>query len=65
MKAPSFYNYKGLFSIVLMATADADGKFITIDVGEYGRNSDGRIYKECAFGNQLMQKKLNLPEPSP
>jgi len=47
-----------------MATADADGKFITIDVGEYGRNSDGRVLKECAFGQQLLQNKLDLPEPS-
>lgn len=60
----AFYNYKGFFSVVLLATADADGKFITIDVGEYGRNSDGRVFKECSFGKKLLQKELDLPEPS-
>jgi hypothetical protein len=29
----SFYNYKGYFSIVFLACADADGLFLTIDVG--------------------------------
>lgn len=67
IKAPvnsgsSFFNYKGYFSIVLMATADADGKFITIDVGEYGWNSNSRVLKESAFGQLLFKKTLNLPE---
>lgn len=60
-----FINYKGYFSIVLMAVADADGRFLTIDVGEYGRNSDGRALKESAFGKRLFTNALDLPEPSP
>lgn len=61
IKAPahsgsSFFNYKGFFSIILMATADADGKFITVDVGEFGRNSDGSLYRMC-FWSIIASKK--------
>jgi hypothetical protein len=50
IKAPpksgsSFYNYNGFFSIVLLATADADGIFQTTDVGEYRQNSDRRALR--------------------
>lgn len=69
IKAPpksgsAFYNYKHFFSIVLLATADADGLFLTIDVGEYGRNSDGRVFRESAFGKAVISKEIDLPEAS-
>ena len=31
----AFYNYKGYFPIVLLAVADADGIFLSVNVGEY------------------------------
>jgi len=40
-----FFNYKKYFSIVLMAVVDADYCFITIDVGEYGNDSDSTIFR--------------------
>ena len=36
-----FYNYKGFFSVVLLALVGADYKFIWIDTGGAGHQSDG------------------------
>ncbi|KAJ8935465.1 hypothetical protein NQ318_007568 [Aromia moschata] len=61
----TFYNYKGYFSIVLMACADADGLFTTIDVGEIGRNSDGAVFRTSNLGHALQLGLLELPQPRP
>ena len=63
----TFRNYKGFFSVVLMALVDADYKFIWIDVGGEGCQSDAAIYnaselKECL---DSATNVLNLPEASP
>lgn len=57
-------NYKGFFSIVLMAVADANGMFTLIDVGDLGRNSDGAVFRHSSIGQLLKQGKLNVPNPT-
>lgn len=49
----SYFNYKGHLSIVIQAVVDANAKFIIIDVGDYGRNSNGGIMKESNFEKLL------------
>jgi hypothetical protein len=57
----SNFNYKGFFSVVLMASADADNLFITIDVGDIGRNSDGAVFRSSQLGTWLERDRLDIP----
>ncbi|KAF0701375.1 DDE Tnp4 domain-containing protein, partial [Aphis craccivora] len=59
------YCYLKKFSLVLMAVVDPDYKFICIDVGRYGRNSDGGILEESVMGKRLEAGTLNVPKPVP
>uniref|UniRef100_A0A8C6NIP4 DDE Tnp4 domain-containing protein n=1 Tax=Nothobranchius furzeri TaxID=105023 RepID=A0A8C6NIP4_NOTFU len=57
-----YYNYKGSHSIVLLAVVDAHYMFRVIDVGGYGRNSDGGILSESPLGKHLKAGTLSVPE---
>jgi hypothetical protein len=39
-----FFNYKKILSVILLALVDANYKFTIIDVGGYGKSSDGRLF---------------------
>lgn len=60
----SYFNYKHTFSVVLLATVDADYKFTTVDVGAMGRFSDGSLFSSSVLGKKLMKQTLILPAPA-
>uniref|UniRef100_A0A5G3JZG2 DDE Tnp4 domain-containing protein n=1 Tax=Xenopus tropicalis TaxID=8364 RepID=A0A5G3JZG2_XENTR len=56
-----FFNYKGFFSIVLLAIVNANYEFIMVDIGKNGRLSDGGVIEQTHFNQKLKSKQLNLP----
>ena len=56
-----FYNYKGFFSIVLMAVVDADYRFVYINVGANGAGSDGGVFAQCNIKEDLEEDRLGVP----
>jgi len=60
-----YYNYKGFFSVVLLALVDADYKFLWVNVGAGGSESDCGIFNRSALEPALRENTLGLPPPSP
>jgi len=57
-----YFNYKHYHSIVLQAVVDANLKFVTVDVGAYGKRSDGGVFRYSALYQSLETRSLKLPE---
>ncbi|XP_065567478.1 uncharacterized protein LOC136031705 [Artemia franciscana] len=65
LSGSEFRNYKSFFSIVLLAVADASYKFVYVDIGAPGSDSDGGIFNSSSLGKSLEQNLANLPPPEP
>jgi len=46
---------------VLLALVDAGYKFVYIDVGSYGRISDGGVFNSCSLATALQTNTLHIP----
>ncbi|XP_050310637.1 uncharacterized protein LOC126746421 [Anthonomus grandis grandis] len=57
----NYYCYLKKFSIVLLAIVDHEYKFVCVDVGGYGKNSDGGIFEASSFGQRMSRGLLNIP----
>lgn len=60
-----YYNYKGTYSIVLMALVDSDYRFTFADIGGQGRISDGGIFQNSLLWQKIDKNTINLPLDSP
>lgn len=60
--ASLYYNYKGFYSIILLAIVDANYKFIYIDVGSYGKEGDSGVFEKSVMGQKFYNGTL-LPPP--
>jgi len=55
-----YFNYKKTFSIVLMALVDAKYKFTAVDIGAYGKSSDGGIFSSLKMVKAFEKNKFNI-----
>ena len=57
-----YYNYKGFYSIVLLAVCDANYCFTLFDVGSYGSNNDSGVLANSEMGNRFANEDFHLPK---
>lgn len=55
-----FYNYNGVFSIILFAIVDAELNFTYICIGTNGHTQDVAVWTECSFKEGLEKNTLNF-----
>nr|CAI5859434.1 unnamed protein product [Callosobruchus analis] len=53
--------YLKKFSIVLMAIVGPEFTFLCVDIGGYGKNSDGGIFEESNMGRRFAAGLMNVP----
>ena len=58
-----YYNYKGFFSIVLLALVDGNYKFLWVDVGSNGAASDAQVFNSGELKEMIQEGLLNIPPP--
>ncbi|CAN8016843.1 unnamed protein product, partial [Ixodes persulcatus] len=59
-----YRNYKGTFSIVLMALVDADLKFLYADVGRNERMNDIGVWAARSLRAHIDRGSAGFPEPA-
>ena len=59
-----YHNYKGFFSVVLMALIDVDYRFRRENVGTVGSCSDAQIFNDTELKEKIEDDSIGFPEAS-
>ncbi|CAN7946680.1 unnamed protein product, partial [Ixodes pacificus] len=54
-------NYKGTFSKFMLAVSDAHYRFLYVELGHHGSESDGGIFSRCKLQERLLQGQIGMP----
>ena len=60
-----YFNYKGYFSLVVLALVDGDYKFLWVNMGASGSSSDAQIFNNSKLKRRIENGTLGLPPPEP
>ena len=60
-----YHNYKGFFSIVILALVDGQYKFRWVDAGTAGSCSDAQIFNASQLKRRIEDGRIVFPDPAP
>ena len=60
-----YYNYKGFFSVVLLAFVDGQYRFRWVDLGSQGCCPDAQIFNSCQLKDKIEDGSIGFSEPAP
>ena len=60
-----YFNYRGYFSLVLLALVDAEYKFLWVNMGAYGSSSDAQMFNHSKLRRKIEDGTLGLSPPEP
>jgi len=59
-----FYNYKQFFYVVLQGLADSESRFIFMNIGAFGKQSDGGTFSGSTLYHFLEDLESTFPNPA-
>jgi hypothetical protein len=60
-----YFNYKDYFSVVLLAVADYEYRFVFVGIGSYGKYCDSTILRNSALWKSQKENLLQMPCQKP
>ena len=60
-----YCNYKGFYSILMLALVDADYKFLWLHVGSNGSSSHAQVFNAVLFKELIESGEIKFQQPNP